>query len=139
MTRGRNLIFFADDSTTVCPQSMHSCVWWYYIPHFQRKRTFKMSLLYTGLFLWEKKLIITKLIAQFTVTGRNEVKVELVLIQPFMFWYVYYFVLILTSIFKQNLHLKKMEFCIKTRSTSAHSWSSALTMLSLMFTQRLLH
>ena len=65
-----------------------------------------MSLLYTGLFLWEKKLIITKLIAKFTVTGRNEVKVELVLIQPFMFWYVYYFVLILTSIFKQNLHLK---------------------------------
>ena len=48
-----------------------------------------MSLLYTGLFLWEKKLIITKLIAQFTVTGRNEVKVELVLIQPFMFWYVF--------------------------------------------------
>ena len=57
-----------------------------------------MSLLYTGLFLWKKKLIITKLIAQFTVTGGNEVKVELVLKQPFLFWYVYYFVLILTSI-----------------------------------------
>ena len=80
-----------------------------------------MSLLYTGSFLWKKKLITTKLIAQFTVTGKNEVKVELVLIQPFMFWYVYYFVLILTSIFKQNIHLKKMELCIKTRSTSAVS------------------
>ena len=80
-----------------------------------------MSLLYTGSLLWKKKLIITKLIAQFTVTGRNEVKVELVLIQPFLFWYVHYFVLMLTSIFKQNLHLKKMEFCIKTRSTSAVS------------------
>ena len=81
-----------------------------------------MSLLYTGSFLWKKKLIITKLIAQFTVTGGNEVKVELVLKQPFLFWYVYYFVLILTSIFKQNLHnLKKMELCIKTRSTSAVS------------------
>ena len=82
-----------------------------------------MSLLYTGLFLWKKKLIITKLIAQFTVAGRNEVKVELVLIQLFMFWYVYYFVLILTtgSIFKQNIHMKKMDLCIKTRSTSAVS------------------
>ena len=66
-----------------------------------------MSLLYTGSFLWKKKLIITKLIAQFTVTGGNEVKVELVLKQPFLFWYVYYFVLILTSIFKQNNTFEK--------------------------------
>ena len=55
------------------------------IAHFQKKRTLKMSLLWTGSFLWKKKLIKTKLIAQSTVTGGNEVKVELVLIQPFLF------------------------------------------------------
>ena len=36
-------------------------------------------------------------IAHFTVTGENEVGVDLVLIQPFLLYYVNHFVLMLTS------------------------------------------
>ena len=36
-------------------------------------------------------------IAQFTLTGENEVGVDLVLIQPFLLYYVNHFVLMLTS------------------------------------------
>ena len=40
------------------------------------------------------------LIAHFTVTGGNEAGVDLVLIQPFLLFYVNHFVLILSGIFK---------------------------------------
>ena len=46
----------------------------------------------------------TRAIAHFTVAGENEAGVDLVLIQPFLLYYVYHVFLMLTSIFKQNLH-----------------------------------
>ena len=106
------------------PVTAWLCVMILYYPFPKEKNIQNEFTIYGFIFVEEETynfFFITKLIAQFTVTGGNEVKVELVLKQPFLFWYVYYFVLILTSIFKQNLHLKKMEFCIKTRSTSAVS------------------
>ena len=39
-----------------------------------------------------------------TVTGGNEAGVFLVLIQPFLLYYVDHVFLMLTSFFKQNLH-----------------------------------
>ena len=62
---------------------------------------------------------LSKSIAHFTVTGENEAGVDLVLIQPFLLYYVNHVFLMLTSIFKQNLHYERNEVCIKTRSTSA--------------------
>ena len=58
-------------------------------------------------------------IAHFTVKGANEAGVDLVLIQPFLLYYVNHIVVMLTSSFKQNLRKKRKEVCIKTRSTSA--------------------
>ena len=58
-------------------------------------------------------------ITHFTVAGENKAGVDLVLIQPFLLYYVNHVFLMLTSIFKQNLHCKRNEVCIKTRSTSA--------------------
>ena len=46
----------------------------------------------------------TRAIAHFTVAGENEAGVDLVLIQPFLLYYVNHVFLMLTSIFKQNLH-----------------------------------
>ena len=43
-------------------------------------------------------------IAHFTVTVGNEARVDLVLIQPFLLYYVNQVVVMLTSVFKQNLH-----------------------------------
>ena len=40
------------------------------------------------------------LIAHFTITGGNEAGVDLVLIQPFLLFYVHHVVLMLSSIFK---------------------------------------
>ena len=54
-----------------------------------------------------------------TVTGGNEAGVFFVLIQPFLIYYVNHVFLMLTSIFRQNLHFKKEAVCIKTSSTLA--------------------
>ena len=54
-----------------------------------------------------------------SVTGKNEARVDHVLIQPFLLYKVNHVVLLLSSIFKLNLHQKREEVCIKTRSTSA--------------------
>ena len=43
-------------------------------------------------------------IAHFTVTVGNKAGVDLVLIQPFLLYYVNQVVVMLTSVFKQNLH-----------------------------------
>ena len=59
------------------------------------------------------------IMAHFTVTGANEAGVDLVLIQPFLLYYVNHVVVMLTFFFEQNFHKKKKEVCIKTRSTSA--------------------
>ena len=62
------------------------------------------------------------------VTGESKAKVDLVLIQSFLLYYVFGVVFMLSRIFfKQNFHKKRKEICIKTRSTST----------SLTFTQRL--
>ena len=58
-------------------------------------------------------------ITHFTLTGGNKAGVDLAFIQPFLLYYVNHVFLTLTSIFKQNLHQKRKEVCIKTRSTSA--------------------
>ena len=58
-------------------------------------------------------------IVHFTVTGRNEAGVHLVLIQLFLLYNVNHVVLMLASIFLAYFHKKRKEVCIKTRSTSA--------------------
>ena len=58
------------------------------------------------------------IVAHFTVTGENKTGVDLVLIQNVLLYYVTH-VLLLTRIFKHNVHKKRKEVCIKTRSTSA--------------------
>ena len=55
----------------------------------------------------------------FTVTCENEAGVDIVLIQPFLLYYVNIFFLMLTSIFKHDFHEKKKEVCIKPMLTSA--------------------
>ena len=74
-------------------------------------------------------------IGHFTVTGGNKAGVDIVLIQPFLLYYVNYVFLIQTGIFKHNFHKKRKEVCIKTRSTSgSHSlkgWDSKLTTVKL--------
>ena len=59
------------------------------------------------------------LIAHFTILDINEDGVDLVLIQPLLHSYVNLVVLLLTSIFKHNVHTKTKKVCIITRSTSA--------------------
>ena len=70
-------------------------------------------------------------IGHVTVIGGNEAGVDIVLIQPFLLYYVNHVFLIETGIFKHNFHKKRKEVCIKTRSTSgSHSlkgWDSKLT------------
>ena len=62
------------------------------------------------------------------VTGESKAKVDLVLIQSFLLYYVFDFVFMLSRIFfKHNFHKKRKEVCIKTRST----------LTSLTFNQRL--
>ena len=57
------------------------------------------------------------IIVHFTVTGGNEAGVDLVLIQPFPLYYVNHVVLMVSSFFRHNFHMKRTE--VKTRSTSA--------------------
>ena len=68
-------------------------------------------------------------IGHFIVTGGNEAGVDIVLIQPFLLYYVNH--VFQTGIFKHNFHKKRTEVCINTRSTSgSHSlkgWDSKLT------------
>ena len=59
------------------------------------------------------------LIAHFTILDGKEDGVDLVLIQPLLRSYVNLVVLLLTSIFKHNVHTKTKKVCIITRSTSA--------------------
>ena len=44
-------------------------------------------------------LVTIQAIAHFTVTGENEARVDLVLLQPFLLYYVNHVVLMITSIF----------------------------------------
>ena len=67
-------------------------------------------------------------IAHLIVAGENEAGVDLVLIQPFLLYYVNHVFLKLTSIFKQNLHQKRIEVFNQNKVN-----------LSLTFTQRLGH
>ena len=45
--------------------------------------------------------------------GRKETKVDLILIQLFLLYYINHVVLMLTVLFKQNLHLKQRRFVSK--------------------------
>ena len=92
-----------------------------------------------GILLWwvtffiilSKLVNFKDLIGHFTVTWGNKTEVDIVLIQPFLLYYVNHVFLIQTGIFKQNFHKKRKEVCIKTRSTSAllslKGWDSKLT------------
>ena len=92
-----------------------------------------------GILLWWVTffIILSKLvnfkgwIGHVTVIGGNEAGVDIVLIQPFLLYYVNHVFLIQTGIFEHNFHKKRKEVCIKTRSTSgSHSlkgWDSKLT------------
>ena len=59
------------------------------------------------------------LIAHFIILDGKEDGVDLVLIQPLLRSYVNLVVLLLTSIFKHNVHTKTKKVCIITRSNSA--------------------
>ena len=59
----------------------------------------RMSLMSSISYVW-----VVIVIAHFTVTGENETGLNHVLIQPSLLYYVNHVFLMLTSIFKQNLH-----------------------------------
>ena len=72
-------------------------------------------------FIVLSKLVNFKdLIGHFTVTGGNKTEVDIVLIQPFLLYYVNHVFLIQTGIFKHNFHKKRKEVCIKTGQPQAH-------------------
>ena len=50
---------------------------------------------------------------QSTITGGNEAGVDVVLIQPFLLYYVNHVVLMPTGIFQHNFHKKRKEVCNK--------------------------
>ena len=56
----------------------------------------------------------------FTVTAENEAGVDLVLIQPFLLYYVNHVVLMPTSIFKHNFHKKRKRFVSKQDQLIKH-------------------
>ena len=49
-------------------------------------------------------------IVRFTITAENETGVDLVLIQPFLLYYVNHDALMLTGIFNHNFHEKRKRF-----------------------------
>ena len=49
-------------------------------------------------------------IVHFTITAENETGVDLVLIQPFLLYYVNHDALMLTGIFNHNFHEKRKRF-----------------------------
>ena len=62
-------------------------------------------------------------IAHFTVAGENEAGIDLVLIQPFLLYYVNHVFLMLTSIFKAKFTLEKNRgFYQKTVNWPINEW-----------------
>ena len=69
------------------------------------------------------------LIAHFTVTGGNEARVDLVLIQPFLLFSVNHVVLMLSSIFKSQICIRKgRRFVSKQGQPRPHVHSNARTL-----------
>ena len=65
------------------------------------------------------------LAAPFTVVSGNEARVDAVLIQPFLLYYVNHVIFVLTIIIMRNFHEKRREICINTSSPpSLHSIES---------------
>jgi len=64
-------------------------------------------------------------IVHFTATAENEAGVDLVLIQPFLLYYVNHVVLMLSSIFKHNFHKKRKRFVSKQDQLKPHVRSKA--------------
>ena len=65
------------------------------------------------------------LAAPFTVASGNEARVDAVLIQPFLLYYVNHVIFVLTIIIMRNFHEKRREICINTSSPpSLHSIES---------------
>ena len=61
-----------------------------------------------------------------TVTRENEVGVDLVLIQPYLLYYVNHVVFLYANFFlKHNFLNKRKDVCIKIRSTQPHVQSKA--------------
>ena len=61
----------------------------------------------------------------FTVMAENEAGVDLVLIQPFLLYYVNHVVLMPTSIFKHNFNRKRKRFVSKQDQLKHHVHSKA--------------
>ena len=62
------------------------------------------------------------LVALFTVAAGNEGRVDSVLIQPFLFYYVNHGIFVLTIIIMRTFHKKSREVCINTSlPASSHS------------------
>ena len=61
----------------------------------------------------------------FTVTAENEAGVDLVLIQPFLLYYVNHVVLMPTSIFKHNFPRTRKRFVSKQDQLKHHVHSKA--------------
>ena len=65
------------------------------------------------------------LVALFTVAAGNEARVDSVLMQPFLLFYVNHSILVLTIIIMHTFHKKSWEVCINTSSPpSSHSIKS---------------
>ena len=65
------------------------------------------------------------LVALFTVAAGNEARVDSVLMQPFLLFYVNHGILVLTIIIMHTFHKKSWEVCINTSSPpSSHSIKS---------------
>ena len=71
--------------------------------------------------------IVLALIVYFTVTGGNEVRVDHVLIQPFLFYYVNQVVFMLTSLFQHNFPKTGKKVCI-TQPYLIHSKARVLSL-----------
>ena len=63
--------------------------------------------------------------AQFTVTGANEAGVDLVLIQPFLLYYVNHVVVMLTFFFNKISIRKRKRFVSKQGQPQPHVHSKA--------------
>ena len=62
------------------------------------------------------------LVAIFTVAAGNEARVDSVLIQPFLLYYVNHVIFVLIIIIMRTFHKKSREICINTSSPpSSHS------------------
>ena len=71
------------------------------------------------------EILVTTLVGLFTVAAGDEARVDSVLIQPFLLYYVNHVTFVLKIIIMHTFHKKSREVCINTSSPpSSHSIKS---------------